>query len=86
MLDLFVEIAAGATDLADAWRVLVAKASTNVFMNPAAVAAAEGHGYADPRVLAAWDDGTRRVPQIMASRPPILACSLHGIAAALSPH
>jgi CelD/BcsL family acetyltransferase involved in cellulose biosynthesis len=55
MLDLFVEIAAGATDLADAWRVLVAKASTNVFMNPAAVAAAEGHGYADPRVLAAWD-------------------------------
>lgn len=49
------------TDLGPDWDDLVARASSNVFMNPAALAAASETGFADIRVLTAWvQDGGRR--------------------------
>lgn len=48
-------------DLGPAWDDLVARASSNVFMNPAALAAAGGTRFADIRVLLAWaQDGAGR--------------------------
>lgn len=49
------------TDLGPDWDDLVARASSNVFMNPAALVAASETGFADIRVLTAWaQDGGRR--------------------------
>jgi hypothetical protein len=49
------------TDLGPDWDDLVARASSNVFMNPAALAAAGETGFADIRMLTAWaNDGGRR--------------------------
>jgi CelD/BcsL family acetyltransferase involved in cellulose biosynthesis len=48
-------------DLGPDWDDLVARASSNVFMNPAALAAASETGFADIRMLTAWaEDGGRR--------------------------
>jgi hypothetical protein len=56
------------TDLGPDWDDLVARASSNVFMNPAALAAAHETGFADVRMLTAWaDDGGRR--KLAASGP-----------------
>ncbi|MBN8961940.1 MAG: GNAT family N-acetyltransferase [Rhizobiales bacterium] len=43
-------------DIAAAWADLVARASSNVFMEPAALRVAEATGFADVRMLLAWDD------------------------------
>src|SRR5262245_9791650 len=47
-------------DLGPDWDELAARASANVFMNPAALAAASGTGFADIRVLTAWAEGDGR--------------------------
>ncbi|HWV95603.1 MAG TPA: GNAT family N-acetyltransferase [Xanthobacteraceae bacterium] len=44
------------SDIAAAWTDLAARASSNAFMHPAALRAAEATGFADIRVLLAWDD------------------------------
>jgi len=55
MLDLFVEVVASAPEFAEAWRVLMARVSGNVFMDPGAVGAAETTAVAKPQTLAVWD-------------------------------
>jgi len=44
-------------DIATAWRDLAARASSNVFMDPAALCAAQATGFAEVRVLLAWGRG-----------------------------
>ena len=57
-------------DLGPDWDDLVARASSNVFMNPATLAAATETGFADIRVLTAWaeDDGRRKLVGVWALR------------------
>lgn len=62
-------------DLGPDWHELVARASPNVFMNPAALAAARETGFAAIRVLLAWDQdgGGRKLVGIWALRSRKLA-------------
>lgn len=51
------------TDLGPDWDDLVSRASSNVFMNPAGLAAAQSTGFADIRMLTAWaeENGRRKL-------------------------
>lgn len=51
-----VSICSPSSDLAAAWADLADRASSNVFMEPAALRVAETTGFADVRMLLAWDD------------------------------
>lgn len=51
-----VRICSPNTDLATAWADLVIRASSNVFMEPAALRVAKATGFADVQMLLAWDD------------------------------
>jgi CelD/BcsL family acetyltransferase involved in cellulose biosynthesis len=51
-----VSICSPNSDIAAAWADLASRASSNVFMEPAALRAAETSGFADIRMLLAWDD------------------------------
>ncbi|MGB3447020.1 MAG: GNAT family N-acetyltransferase [Xanthobacteraceae bacterium] len=51
-----VSICSPNSDIAPAWADLASRASSNVFMEPAALRAAETSGFADIRMLLAWDD------------------------------
>ncbi len=51
-----VSICSPNADLATAWADLVIRASSNVFMEPAALRVAEATGFADVQMLLAWDD------------------------------
>lgn len=51
-----VSICSPNTDLVAAWADLVARASSNVFMEPTALRVAETTGFADIHMLLAWDD------------------------------
>jgi CelD/BcsL family acetyltransferase involved in cellulose biosynthesis len=55
-------------DLGPDWDDLVARASSNVFMNPAALAAAQETGFADIRMLLAWagDEGAHKLAGVWA--------------------
>jgi hypothetical protein len=53
-----VNICSPTLDLAAPWDDLVRRASSNVFMNPAALMAANESGFASVHVLLAWDDST----------------------------
>ena len=55
-------------DLAPDWDDLVARASSNVFMNPAALVAADETHFADIRVLLAWvqEGGKRKLAGVWA--------------------
>jgi Acetyltransferase (GNAT) domain len=52
-----VEICSPGRDIAAPWDALVTCAQPNVFMNPAALAAAQATGFANIHVLLAWDRG-----------------------------
>ncbi|ABA04616.1 conserved hypothetical protein [Nitrobacter winogradskyi Nb-255] len=52
-----VNICPPTPDLAAPWDDLVRRASSNVFMNPVVLSAANESGFADVRVLLAWNDG-----------------------------
>jgi CelD/BcsL family acetyltransferase involved in cellulose biosynthesis len=51
-----VSICSPNSDIAAAWADLASRASSNVFMEPAALRVAETSGFADIRMLLAWDD------------------------------
>lgn len=51
-----VSICSPSSDIAAAWADLAGRASSNVFMEPAALCVAEATGFADVRMLLAWDD------------------------------
>lgn len=51
-----VSICSPNSDLAAAWADLVTRAPSNVFMEPTALRVAEATGFADVRMLLAWDD------------------------------
>jgi CelD/BcsL family acetyltransferase involved in cellulose biosynthesis len=53
-----VNICSPTLDLAAPWDDLVRRASSNVFMSPAALTAANESGFASIHVLLAWDDST----------------------------
>lgn len=55
-----VNICSPTPDLATPWDDLVRRASSNVFMNPVALMAANDSGFASVHVLLAWDDTTGR--------------------------
>jgi CelD/BcsL family acetyltransferase involved in cellulose biosynthesis len=57
-------------DIGPYWDDLVRRASSNVFMNPAALQAACATGFAQIRMLLAWDDGagTRKLVGVWALR------------------
>jgi hypothetical protein len=65
---LTVTIDSPRADLSPHWDDLVARAAPNVFMHPAALAAAAATGFADIRVLLAWEEqgGRRRLVGIWA--------------------
>ncbi|MGB3865093.1 MAG: GNAT family N-acetyltransferase, partial [Xanthobacteraceae bacterium] len=65
-----VSICLPSGDIAAAWRDLAARASSNVFMDPAALCAAQATGFAEVRVLLAWDDAVtpRRLVGLWALR------------------
>jgi CelD/BcsL family acetyltransferase involved in cellulose biosynthesis len=65
-----VTIDSPSADLGPDWDELVARASSNVFMNPAALAAADQTGFAAVRVLKAWDEagGPRKLVGVWALR------------------
>jgi CelD/BcsL family acetyltransferase involved in cellulose biosynthesis len=54
-----VSICSPSSDIAAAWADLAGRASSNVFMEPAALRVAEATGFADVRLLLAWDDAAR---------------------------
>lgn len=56
---LTVTIDSPISDLGPQWDDLVARAAPNVFMNPAALVAAAATGFADIRVLLAWEQEER---------------------------
>jgi CelD/BcsL family acetyltransferase involved in cellulose biosynthesis len=51
-----VSICSPSSDIAAAWADLAGRASSNVFMEPAALRVAEATGFADVRMLLAWDE------------------------------
>jgi CelD/BcsL family acetyltransferase involved in cellulose biosynthesis len=51
-----VSICSPSSDIVAAWADLAGRASSNVFMEPAALRVAEATGFADVRMLLAWDD------------------------------
>lgn len=51
-----VSICSPNSDIATAWSDLASRASSNVFMEPTALRVAEASGFADVRMLLAWDD------------------------------
>jgi len=57
-------------DIGPQWDDLVRRASSNVFMNPAALLAASETGFADIRMLLAWqqDGDERRLAGVWALR------------------
>lgn len=67
------------------WDDLVRRASPNVFMNPAALRAAQDCGFADVRVLLAWDEAAapRRLVGLWALQRRVVAPLLPAILEAL---
>ncbi|HEY0327779.1 MAG TPA: GNAT family N-acetyltransferase [Rhodopseudomonas sp.] len=67
------------------WDDLARRASPNVFMNPAALRTAQSCGFADVRVLLAWDEGAspRRLVGLWALRRRVVAPLLPAILEAL---
>lgn len=65
-----VSICSPNSDLAAAWADLVTRAPSNVFMEPTALRVAEATGFADIRMLLAWDDAAapRRLVGLWALR------------------
>jgi CelD/BcsL family acetyltransferase involved in cellulose biosynthesis len=51
-----VSICSPSSDVAAAWADLAGRAASNVFMEPTALRVAEATGFADVRMLLAWDD------------------------------
>jgi CelD/BcsL family acetyltransferase involved in cellulose biosynthesis len=51
-----VSICSPSSDVAAAWADLAGRASSNVFMEPCALRVAEAAGFADVRMLLAWDE------------------------------
>jgi CelD/BcsL family acetyltransferase involved in cellulose biosynthesis len=51
-----VSICSPSSDVATAWADLAGRAASNVFMEPTALRVAEATGFADVRMLLAWDD------------------------------
>jgi CelD/BcsL family acetyltransferase involved in cellulose biosynthesis len=51
-----VSICSPSSDIVAAWADLAGRASSNVFMEPAALRVAEATGFADVRMLLAWDE------------------------------
>lgn len=51
-----VSICSPSSDVAAAWADLAGRAASNVFMEPTALRVAEAAGFADVRMLLAWDD------------------------------
>lgn len=83
-----VTIDSPSLDLGPDWDDLVARASSNVFMNPAALVAARETGFADLRVLLAWqdDNGGRKLVGLWALRLRKLAPLWPGVLEALPYH
>jgi CelD/BcsL family acetyltransferase involved in cellulose biosynthesis len=52
-----VTICSPCLDIAAAWEDLIRRASSNVFMNPAALHAASDTGFAEVHMLLAWEEG-----------------------------
>ncbi len=90
-----VSICLPSSDIAAAWNDLAVRASSNVFMDPAALWAAHTTGFADVRVLLAWDDAAtpRRLVGLWALRirriapfwPAVLAAPPYDYARLSSP-
>lgn len=57
MHNLCVTIGLADEDLAGHWAALIERAPGNVFMNPAALKVAQTTGFAQPRMLLAWERG-----------------------------
>ncbi len=79
-----VSVGSSHPDLIDQWDDLIGRAPGNVFMHPVALRAAVELGFADVRVLTAWDDAAvpRRLVGLWALRmvrrrplPPILSAA-----------
>jgi CelD/BcsL family acetyltransferase involved in cellulose biosynthesis len=68
MHNVFVSIGSPELDIAAHWAALIARASANVFMHPAALRAAIATGFADVHVLLAWaqDASPRRLVGVWA--------------------